>query len=593
LDGFEDAPYTFEKGIRTLSHSLDQDDESLGIQLEQHLEALRSGRPGTEASTSNEFAGLQPIVERLHDLSRCLAHCSTVDIPPIAVSTVNFPRPTGCTPAEGHGEPIHIGKFQIIGPLGKGGQAATLLAFDPDLHRRVVLKLYHQARTASEQDQVLREGQALARVRSPYVAQCYSAERHGDCPFLVVEYIRGQNLAELQRHRPMSLAQALEIVSQLAEGLAAVHACGLLHRDIKPGNILIGDDGKPRLVDFGLATTLASDDLAKISGTPAYMAPEQARGDAERIDARTDLFGLGAVLYELVTGRPPYQAPDKLAVLKLAQAGRVLPPVQIQPTIPRALNQMCLRCLAADPANRYASAAQLQEAIRQLRTPPRPRWTLVAALASFITVVALAVLWFNRPGDLPQDATAPKDKRLSPKDPASPDAKGISAPSPMPAYLKGRKLRAEFDLGLHLLGSTLSPEDQRHLLKVGDYISFQIKPAQDCYLGIWNVTADKVIALFPNDIDTDNRLLAGQTRVLLGSRPKVKAAKASGLEYLHVLASSRPLRDIDAPSLRAGGFQVFNTPQASERFRTALRELELVDQGDAVSELIVSMEVRP
>src|SRR5262249_12790859 len=150
------------------------------------------------------------------------------------------------------------------------------------LQRHVVLKLYHAARNEAQQEAVLREGRALARVRSPYVAACYAADRHEGVPYLVLEYIPGRNLAAEHRARPLTPAQALELVRQLAEGLAAVHACGLLHRDLKPGNVLVGDDGRPRLVDFGMAVGLIQDDLVGISGTVPYMAPEQARGEAER-----------------------------------------------------------------------------------------------------------------------------------------------------------------------------------------------------------------------------------------------------------------------------------------------------------------------
>src|SRR5262249_15566046 len=156
---------------------------------------------------------------------------------------------------------------------------------DPDLRRHVVLKVYHSARSPAEQERVLAEGRALARVRSPYVAQCFSAERHDGAPYLVVEYVPGRDLAQERRARPIGVRQALEVVRHLAEGLAAVHACGLLHRDLKPGNVLMGDDGRPRLVDFGLAVPVGSAELSRVTGTMPYMAPEQARGEAERIDA--------------------------------------------------------------------------------------------------------------------------------------------------------------------------------------------------------------------------------------------------------------------------------------------------------------------
>jgi serine/threonine protein kinase len=175
--------------------------------------------------------------------------------------------------------------------------------------------------SAAEQDKVLREGQALARVRSLYVARCLGVERQGGVPALVVEYVPGRDLRAQQKARPLGVNEALELTRQLAEGLAAVHACGLLHRDLKPDNVLVGDDGRPRLVDFGLAAAIASADLAGVSGTLPYMAPEQARGEAERIDARTDVYGLGAVLYELLAGRPPHQGRTQEELWRAACAG--------------------------------------------------------------------------------------------------------------------------------------------------------------------------------------------------------------------------------------------------------------------------------
>src|SRR5262249_28880084 len=160
------------------------------------------------------------------------------------------------------------------------------------------------------------------------------------------EYIPGRNLREQQKVRPLDIAQSLELTKQLAEGLAAVHACGLLHRDLKPENVLIGEEGRPRLVDFGLAAPLASAELANISGTLPYISPEQARGESERIDARTDVYGLGAVLYELLTGHPPHQGASREELWRAACAGDVAPPRQLNRRVPRAVSDLCVRCLA-------------------------------------------------------------------------------------------------------------------------------------------------------------------------------------------------------------------------------------------------------
>jgi hypothetical protein len=299
--------------------------------------------------------------------------------------------------------PASFGKYRVERILGAGGQASTLLAVDPDLRCHVVLKLYHRARTEAEQEQVLREGQALERVRSPYVARCRGVERQGGVPALVLEYIPGRDLKKQQQAWPLGIGQALELTGQLAGGLAAVHACGLLHRDLKPDNVLVGEDGRPRLVDFGLAAPVASADLARISGTLPYMAPEQARGQAERIDPRTDVYGLGAVLYELLTGRPPYQGASREELWRAACAGDVVPPRQVNRRVPRAVNGLCLRCLAKDPAERFASAEELAEAVRRwqkwgrrLSMAVRLAPVALVALLALPLALALALWWPGR-----------------------------------------------------------------------------------------------------------------------------------------------------------------------------------------------------
>jgi hypothetical protein len=275
---------------------------------------------------------------------------------------------------------LSIGKYRVVELLGGGGQARTYLAFDPDLKRRVVLKLYHGADTPEQQEQVLKEGRALARVQGPYLARCFGAERDGDRVYLILEYVPGRTLAAILQERASGFGEAVRLMVHVAEGLESVHACGMLHRDLKPSNTLIGDDGMPRLIDFGLAAPLASDELHGVSGTLSYMAPEQARGQGERLDARTDVFGLGAVLYALLTGRPPYKDPDPRRLLELARRGQVTPPRQVEPSIPGPLDRICVKALAADPSRRFGSAAEFGRALgRYRRRPLRMAGTAVAA----------------------------------------------------------------------------------------------------------------------------------------------------------------------------------------------------------------------
>ncbi len=274
-----------------------------------------------------------------------------------------------CRPREPSGDsPTAIGKYRDVRRFDvASGQAAAYLAFDPDLERHVVLKRYHGDSGEAE------EGRALAKVASPFVARCHGLERIDGELYLVVEYIPGRNLGEVRRDGPMDLARVVRIVAELAEGVAAVHARGLIHRDIKPANVILHDDGRPRLVNFGVAAHLGSPRLGQIAGSPPYMAPEQVRGHGDRVDHRVDVFGLGGVLYALLTGRPPYQAPDLGSTLKLAEKGEITPPRRLDPNVPAPIEAVCMKAMAAAPENRHGSAAGVR---------PRPGAGLAARPAA-------------------------------------------------------------------------------------------------------------------------------------------------------------------------------------------------------------------
>jgi serine/threonine-protein kinase len=294
-----------------------------------------------------------------------------------------------------------IGKFQVIRRLGTGGQASALLARDPDFGRLVVLKRFHTSARDPGVERALQDGRALARLRSRFIPHCYGLERHGNELILVMEYIPGRNLSEVIRAGLPPASEAARLVEQVAEGLEAVHACGLVHRDIKPANIVVGDDGAPRLVDFGLAAHLGSEALRGVSGTPQYMAPEQARDQWERIDGRTDVFGLGAVLYALLTGQSPHPGATLAETLKHARQGAVTPPRALKPSIPRSLERIVLKAMAADSLRRYASAAELRQALRQERLG-RLRRRVTAGLAGLATLILVAAaplwIWWTRAG---------------------------------------------------------------------------------------------------------------------------------------------------------------------------------------------------
>ncbi len=316
---------------------------------------------------------------------------TTVTLAPTSVAT------------QAPGEPTMLGKYEIVERFSeKSGQAVAYKAFDPDLDRHVVLKRYHTGPDGAPDE--TDEGKALARVQSPYVAHCHGIERIDGETFLVVEFIPGRNLAQVQRDQRLPIEEIVRILALLAEGVSAVHARGLIHRDIKPANVILHDDGNPRLVDFGLAAHLGSRRLRDVCGTLQYMSPEQARGDWDRIDQRADIFGLGALLYNLLTDHAPHEGSSVAEVLNRAKKGDITPPSRLDPTIPAAIEAVCLKALAAAPENRYTTALEFAAALRQaiepasVVSPPArlPVWVCLGLPAAVVAcgLLALAVwLW--------------------------------------------------------------------------------------------------------------------------------------------------------------------------------------------------------
>jgi len=314
-----------------------------------------------------------------------------------------------------------IGKYTIVKDLKPGGQAAPLVAIDTDLKRHVVLKRYHRRAVGDNRATVAREGQALVRARSPHLAQCYGMERVEDDWFLVLEFIPGHNLAEARRNLKPDFDTAARWITQVADGLSAIHACGLLHRDIKPENIIVGEDGVVRLVDFGLAAAIGSDSLRDLSGTPSYMAPEQARREWERIDPRSDVFGLGAVLYGLLTGRPPYQGRNVVETLEKAQDGRIVPPRQVNSKIPKALESICLKAMATASENRYGNAREFGEALRRWLDRKRRAAAILGSIALMVVLSAAGTgLAWNAIRRTSEDTSPRPGAALEPPSPAPP-----------------------------------------------------------------------------------------------------------------------------------------------------------------------------
>jgi eukaryotic-like serine/threonine-protein kinase len=301
-----------------------------------------------------------------------------------------------------------LGRYQIERVIGAGGMGIVLKGFDTDLNRPVALKVLapHLAHSGAARQRFSREARAAAAVVHEHVVAIHNVESEHETPFLVIQYVPGRSLQERVEHEgPLAPEEILRIGMQAAAGLAAAHAQGVIHRDVKPANILL-ENGVERalLTDFGLAR--AADDASLthsgiLAGTPHYMSPEQAHGEA--VDARSDLFSLGSVLYFMATGHPPFRAEQAMAVLNRICNDRHRPVTEINRDIPDELADVIDRLLEKKPTRRYATAADAQEALasalqrlQQPRKSPARRWLRrltrprrIAAYAAWAAVAAL------------------------------------------------------------------------------------------------------------------------------------------------------------------------------------------------------------
>ncbi len=285
--------------------------------------------------------------------------------------------------------------YEVQAVIGAGGMGVVYRARHLKLDRWVAIKMVLLGVYASRDDLecLLQEAQNVAALHHPNIVQVYDVAEHDGFPYYAMELLDGGDLAQTLQGKPLAAQEAAELIRVLAGAVHAAHLCGILHRDLKPGNILLSTDKTPNIGDFSLAKRLEHDSTimtnARQCGTPSYMAPEQAAGDCNALQPTVDIYSLGAVLYELLTGRPPFSAETSAETRRQVMTDEPVPPSRLNSRVPRDLQTICLKCLQKEPARRYKSAAALADDLeRFIRGEP--------ILARPIGIAERAVKWCRR-----------------------------------------------------------------------------------------------------------------------------------------------------------------------------------------------------
>ena len=318
-----------------------------------------------ERRKQTELLFVEEFVQRFPEHEQWLVGLSEFQVSTNAhtpVTSQSGKRPAKLSPV------IKLPGYEFLEFLGSGGMGTVYKARQKSLGRLVALKVLRED-AREKPDRQLRfraEAEAIAQLHHPNIVRIYEVGEHEGIPYLALEYIDGETLATLLEHSPMSVPDATRTCKILGQAISAAHSRGIIHRDLKPSNVLMETTKKsnfiPRITDFGLAKRLDQQGLTQtgdVLGTPSYMAPEQAQGQSGTVSSSVDIYALGVILYEMLTGRPPFRGPTPIDTIRQAVSEEPVPPSLLTSRIPRDLETICLQCLKKEPNRRYLSAQAL------------------------------------------------------------------------------------------------------------------------------------------------------------------------------------------------------------------------------------------
>lgn len=327
--------------------------------LELLQEILESGRTAEAACADSP--------ELISDVRERLQRCRVAEAQLDAMFPLTGPMVAASAYLRG-GAAVQLPQipgYQVESVLGRGGMGVVFRARHLKLGRWVALKMMLAGPYAGRDElgRFAREAEAIATLRHEHIVQVYDAGELDGCPYFTMEYVEGGTLAENLAATPQRAPQAAALVAKLATAVLVAHRAGILHRDLKPGNVLLTTDGTPKITDFGLARHLNGEPSFTLTGarmgTPSYMAPEQVTGKHEALGTAVDIYALGALLYEMLTGRPPFRGESASETERQVLSQEPISPWRLNPQVPRDLDTICLKCLQKDPSRRYRSAADL------------------------------------------------------------------------------------------------------------------------------------------------------------------------------------------------------------------------------------------